>query len=96
VIAPGDPVALRAPVIVASMDHAAALDGALGDRYVSEFYGLRQDVLLSLYVERGLWDRFLARAAGDIAATPCLGVGQDTERCGRASAVALSQATSAP
>jgi uncharacterized protein (TIGR03663 family) len=62
--AQGDPVALQAPVIVASMDHAAALDDALGDRYMSEFYGLRPDVLLTLYVERGLWDRFLAGAAG--------------------------------
>ena len=38
----------------------AALDASLGDRYVSEFYGLRPEVLLALYVERGLWDRFLA------------------------------------
>ena len=28
-----------------------------------EFYGLRPNVLLSLYVERGLWNRLLARAA---------------------------------
>ena len=39
------------------------LDAALGDRYVSEFFGLRPEVLLTLYVERGLWDRFLSRAA---------------------------------
>jgi hypothetical protein len=57
----GDAVALRAPVIVCSLDRTAALDGALGDRYVSEFYGLRPDVLQALYVERGLWDRFLAQ-----------------------------------
>jgi len=37
------------------------LDAALGDRYVSEFYGVRPDVLLTLYVERRLWDRFLSR-----------------------------------
>ena len=46
----------------ASLEHTAALDQALGDRYVSEFYGLRPDVLQALYVERGLWDRFLAHA----------------------------------
>jgi uncharacterized protein (TIGR03663 family) len=63
--APADALALQAPVIVASMDHAAVLDGALGDRYVSEFFGLRPDVLLALYIERGLWQRFLARAALD-------------------------------
>ncbi len=53
---------LTAPVIVSSVDHEDTLDAALGDRYVSEFYGLRPDVLLTLYVERGLWDRFLSRA----------------------------------
>jgi hypothetical protein len=46
-------------VIVASQEHAGAVDGAVGDRYVSEFYGLRPGVLLTLYVERGLWDRFM-------------------------------------
>ena len=54
---------LTAPVIVSSIDHEDMLDAALGDRYVSEFYGLRPDVLLTLYVERGLWDQFLSRAA---------------------------------
>jgi uncharacterized protein (TIGR03663 family) len=58
--APGDPLALQAPVIVSSMEHTPALDNALGDRYVPEFFGLRPDVLLTLYVERGLWERFLA------------------------------------
>jgi uncharacterized protein (TIGR03663 family) len=48
-----------APVIVASQDNAAALDAALGDRYVSEFYGLRPEVILTVYIERGLWERFL-------------------------------------
>ena len=76
--APGDAMALKAPIVVASMDHTAVLDSALGDRYVSEFYGLRPEVLLMLYVERGLWERFLARlgeastgqagAAGDVRA----------------------------
>jgi uncharacterized protein (TIGR03663 family) len=60
---PKDGLALKAPVIVSSLDHADAMDAALGDRYVSEFYGLRPDVLLSLYIERSLWDRFLAAAA---------------------------------
>ncbi len=60
--APGDVLALQAPVIVSSIEHMPALDKALGDRYVSEFYGLRPDVLQALYIERGLWDRFLAQA----------------------------------
>jgi hypothetical protein len=58
-----DVPALDAPVIVASMDNTEALDAALGDRYVSEFFGVRPDVLVTLYVERGLAERFLARAA---------------------------------
>ena len=51
----------EAPVIVASQENVPALDAALGDRYVSEFYGLRPEVLLTLYVERTLWERFLKR-----------------------------------
>jgi uncharacterized protein (TIGR03663 family) len=47
------------PVILASQENAAAVETAVGERYVSEFYGLRPEVLLTLYVERGLWDRFL-------------------------------------
>jgi uncharacterized protein (TIGR03663 family) len=49
-----------APVIVASQENTPALDAVLGDRYVSEFYGLRQDVILTMYIERALWERFLA------------------------------------
>ncbi len=60
--ASGDPVALQAPVIVSSIAHTPGLDRTLGDRYVSEFFGLRPDVLLALHIERGLWDRFLATA----------------------------------
>jgi uncharacterized protein (TIGR03663 family) len=60
--APGDALALAAPVVVSAIEFTPALDSALGDRYVSEFYGLRPDVLQALYIERGLWDRFLAHA----------------------------------
>lgn len=65
---PGDAAALRAPVVVSSIDHTPALDQAFGDRYISEFYGLRPDVLQALYIERGLWDRFLATTAGTASA----------------------------
>ena len=60
--ASGDTLALQAPVIVSSIEHTPVLDDALGERYVSEFFGVRPDVLLALYIERGLWDRFLAMA----------------------------------
>jgi hypothetical protein len=55
--APGRPDG--APIVLASQDNTAALDAALGDGYVVEFYGLRPNVLLTLYVERPLWQRFL-------------------------------------
>jgi hypothetical protein len=58
--APGDLLALQAPVIVSSLEHTPALERALGDRYVSEHFGLRPELLLVLHIERGLWDRFLA------------------------------------
>jgi uncharacterized protein (TIGR03663 family) len=59
---PADAAAIGAPVVVAAMEHTAAVDAAVGGRYVSEFFGLRPEVLLALYIERGLWDRFLAKA----------------------------------
>jgi hypothetical protein len=48
------------PVIVASQNEAEAVAAAVDDRYVSEFFGLRPNVLVTLFVERGLWKRFLA------------------------------------
>ena len=57
---PGDVLALRAPVIVSSLEHTPVLEQALGDRYVSEHFGLRPELLLAVYIDRGLWDRFLA------------------------------------
>ena len=106
-----DALALRAPVIVASMEYTTALDAALGDRYVSEFHGLRPEVVLALYVERGLWDRYLASglslldcgrsphaAASDASDGPArLGVVQSAaQHCGQPPAVALWRATNAP
>jgi len=49
----------RMPFIVASSEFADAVAASLGDRYVSEYYGLRPGVLLSVFIERGLWDRLL-------------------------------------
>jgi hypothetical protein len=86
---PGDALALQAPVVVASMHHTAALDDALGEGYVSEYFGLRPEVLLALYIERGLWDRFLAGVAdagpgpGDLRHSALLQRGQVTGCGGR-------------
>ena len=87
---PGDALAQHAPVVVASIDHAAALDDALGDDYVSEFFGLRPEVLLALYIERGLWDRFLAGVAVNSPAPGCGGPRfEAAPRCEPLAAVAL-------
>jgi uncharacterized protein (TIGR03663 family) len=51
-----------APVFVVAQGFDGAVGPALGDRYVSEFYGLRPGVLLTVYVERSLWQRFLNSA----------------------------------
>jgi uncharacterized protein (TIGR03663 family) len=48
------------PVIIASQDNAAAVEAALDDRVVSEMYGLRPGVFLTLLIERSRWERFLA------------------------------------
>jgi hypothetical protein len=61
--APGDVLALQAPVIVSSLEHSPTLENALGDRYVSEYFGLRPELLLAVHIERRLWDRFLAERA---------------------------------
>jgi uncharacterized protein (TIGR03663 family) len=53
------------PFIISSPDFADAVAAAVGDRYVSEFYGLRPGVLLTAFIERGLWDRFMARPDPD-------------------------------
>jgi uncharacterized protein (TIGR03663 family) len=49
----------RMPFIISSSESADAIAAALGDRYVSEYYGLRPGVLLTVFIERGLWGRFL-------------------------------------
>jgi predicted membrane-bound mannosyltransferase len=54
-----------APVVVASQENSPAVEAALGDGYVSEFYGLRPDVVLTLYVERDLWQRYIRARTGD-------------------------------
>jgi uncharacterized protein (TIGR03663 family) len=67
---PSDPAALSASIVVASTSFTDAIDSTLGDRYVSEFAGLRPDVLLALYIDRDLWDRFLARDTIPASQTP--------------------------
>ena len=53
-----------APVVIAAQDPAEAIGAALGDRYVQEFYGLRPDVILTVFIERASWDRLIESRSG--------------------------------
>lgn len=48
-----------APVVIASQDIVAKIGPLLADKFQAEFYGLRPDVLLTLYIRNDLWDRFI-------------------------------------
>ncbi|MBT3293651.1 MAG: TIGR03663 family protein [Verrucomicrobia bacterium] len=58
-----DVASLPAPfapaLIVASLDREAEVATLTGERYISEYWGLRNEVLLALYIRRDLWDRFM-------------------------------------
>ena len=47
------------PVIIASPDLLDKLQPDLAATHLSEFYGLRHEVLTSLHIRRDLWDKFL-------------------------------------
>jgi len=47
------------PVVIATEENAGKLAAALGDHFQAEFYGLRPGVLLTIYIDRTLWDRLL-------------------------------------
>lgn len=49
------------PLIIASQENAVPLEKAVGERYQIEHYGLRPDVLLTLFIDRQLWDQYLSR-----------------------------------
>jgi len=53
------PALAQAPVVIASPQNAEAVADALGDRVQQEYFGLRPGVLLSVSIERSLWDRFI-------------------------------------
>jgi uncharacterized protein (TIGR03663 family) len=48
-----------APVVIASASNADDAGRALSPGYESAFYGLRPEVVLSLYVRQDLWDAYL-------------------------------------
>jgi uncharacterized protein (TIGR03663 family) len=48
-----------AGLVIASQDQAALVGPRLENTYQSEFYGLRPDVLLTLYIRHDLWDKLV-------------------------------------
>ena len=48
-----------ASLVIASEDRAAGIRPLIADRYHEEFYGLRPDILLSLFIRNESWERFL-------------------------------------
>lgn len=53
------PDAGSVPVIITSPAHTEALAGRTQDRYQLEYFGLRPEVLLAVYIRRDLWEKFL-------------------------------------
>jgi len=47
------------PVIIAGPDQSDATAAALGDAYVTEYYSVRPEVLLTVFIDRPTWERFL-------------------------------------
>jgi uncharacterized protein (TIGR03663 family) len=48
-----------APIVIASQENAPQVGALLGDNYQGEYYGLRPEEILTLYIENSLWKRFL-------------------------------------
>jgi uncharacterized protein (TIGR03663 family) len=48
-----------ADVVIASAADTAKIEASLGEGYPSSFYGLRPEVVLSLFVRRDLWDKVI-------------------------------------
>jgi hypothetical protein len=51
-------------VVIASAENADTLARELGDRFQVEFYGLRPGILLTVFIEKSLWERFLKEGPG--------------------------------
>ena len=53
------PEAFAPDIIVCSLEHGPAVTESVGDDFISEYWGLRNEVVLALYLRRDLWDRFM-------------------------------------
>jgi len=49
----------RVDLVIAAGDQTEIIKGRLGERFVFEYFGLRPDVLLALFIPRDAWNRFL-------------------------------------
>jgi len=49
------------PVVIASPHFAEVIERTAGDAFQAEYYGLRQGTLLAVFIDRGLWDAYLAK-----------------------------------
>ena len=54
---------LGVPIIISSIDKLDKLQILLRDDYQSEFYGLRPEVLLAVFIRQDLWNNFLKKQA---------------------------------
>jgi uncharacterized protein (TIGR03663 family) len=54
----------EAAVIIAGTEQAGRLESLLNESYLSEYYGLRPNVFLVLFIRSDLWDRFLKSRTG--------------------------------
>ncbi|MGA2587669.1 MAG: flippase activity-associated protein Agl23 [Candidatus Aminicenantales bacterium] len=52
-----------APIVIASRDQAERIQPLIQSRYQSEYYGLRPDVLLMIFIRNDLWDHLLKNKA---------------------------------
>lgn len=57
-----DPVDLPpVPVVITDTDRAEAMGQQLGENYVPDLFGLRPGFMMQVFIEKPLWDAFMAR-----------------------------------
>ena len=52
------------PVVIASAHPAEVIEQAAGESFQIEYYGLRQGALLTVFIDRALWEKYLAARSG--------------------------------
>jgi len=56
--------ATSAPVVITRPDREVQVEGRLRGDYQKEYYGLRPEVLLTVYIRRDLWDELMRKREG--------------------------------